>query len=182
MATPHDTSFSAHTLDLLTFYVNEQVYGLPVTHVARIIEMVTITHLPELTQQPGRCVIEGIINVQGKAIPVMNLRRRFDLPVRSYGLHTPIILTDIAEHGYRLGLIVDEMEDVLQVPRQCLEIADAFLPAEMVGPTAAYLAGVVKIDGRIIIVLDNQALLSPIEQIKVSQLFKREKVLVESNL
>lgn len=177
MATPRPISFSANTIDLLTFYVNGQVYGLPVTQVVRIIYMVTITPLPELS-----AVIEGIINVQGKATPVMNLRRRFNLPIRPYGLHTPIILTDTNEPGYRLGLIVDEVEDVLQSPRQRVESAETFLPTEMMVPTAAYLAGVVKMGERIVIVLDNRALLSPIEQTKVSQLFNAEKTVVESSL
>jgi purine-binding chemotaxis protein CheW len=156
------TTKSSTTLALLFFKVDEQLYGLPVNNVARIIEMVTITPLPGIPD-----VIEGVINWHGKVVPVMNLRRRFNLPVCSYGLHTPIILVDLIAQDYILGLIVDTVEDVREVSVDDLELTEGIAPAELAGQIttrAAYLAGVATVDRRFILVLNIHALLSPVVQ------------------
>jgi purine-binding chemotaxis protein CheW len=161
------TTESAATLALLVFKVDDQLYGLPVISVVRIIEMVTITPLPGAPE-----VIEGIINLHGKAVPIMNLRRSFNLPPCSYGLHTPIILVDLISHDYILGLIVDTVEDVLEVSVDDLELTETIVPTELVtqmAARAAYLAGVAKVDWRLILVLNVQALLSPTVQGQLSR-------------
>ncbi len=161
------TTESAATLALLVFKVNDQLYGLPVISVVRIIEMVTITPLPGAPE-----VIEGIINLHGKAVPVMDLRRRFNLPPSSYGLHTPIILVDLMSQDHILGLIVDTVEDVLEVSVDDLELTETMVPTELVtqmASQAAYLAGVAKLDRRFILVLNVQALLSSTVQGQLSQ-------------
>jgi purine-binding chemotaxis protein CheW len=91
---------------ILTFQLAGHTYGLPVTDVVQIIEMLTITPLPHLPP-----AINGIINFHGQAVPVMDLRRRLSLPSLSYGLHTPIILADLK--GQTIGLVVDKVEAVI---------------------------------------------------------------------
>jgi purine-binding chemotaxis protein CheW len=167
-------SANAKTLDLLTFHVGEQTFGLPITHIIRIIEMVTIIQLPG-----GPDMIQGIINVQGKVVPVMDLRQRFGLPVQAYGLHTPIILIDANDYGRKLGLIVDEVEGVFQIPYENLEIAEAFIPTGSVGQILAFLAGVAKIERRLIVVLDAHALLTPVEQNQLSLALAAEETSVD---
>jgi purine-binding chemotaxis protein CheW len=156
------------TVALLVFKVENQLYGLPVTHVVRIIEMVTITALPGAPD-----LIEGIINFHGKAVPIMPLRRRFNLQPVSYGLHTPIILVDLISHDHILGLVVDTVEDVLEVPVNGLDLTETIVPDELVAhmaSQAAYLAGVAKVDQRFIIVLNVQSLLSSTAQGQLTQL------------
>jgi purine-binding chemotaxis protein CheW len=92
---------------VLTFHLAGHTYGLPVADVVQIIEMSTITPLPQLPP-----ALKGIINFHGQMVPVMDLRRRFGLPDQSYGLHTPIILVNLA--GQILGVVVDEVEAVLE--------------------------------------------------------------------
>jgi purine-binding chemotaxis protein CheW len=153
---------SSSTLALLFFKVDEQLYGLPVNNVARIIEMVTITPLPGIPE-----IMEGIINLHGKVVPVMDLRRRFNLPACSYGLHTPIILVDLIGQDYILGLIVDTVEDVREVSVDDLELTERIAPAELatqITTRATYLAGVATVDRRFILVLNIHALLSPVVQ------------------
>ncbi len=156
------TSDMPDRLALLTFTVAGQVYGLPVQQVVRIIEMVTITQLPGVPD-----FIQGIINVGGKAVPVMDLRRRFGLPPQAYGLHTPIILVEPSV-GYPIcGLIVDTVEQVLEVAGGDLEIAEAIVPPELAQPMTgrtAHLAGVAKVDRQMILVLNVSALLSPTDK------------------
>jgi purine-binding chemotaxis protein CheW len=154
-------------LAMLTFNVARQLYGLPVTDVVRIIEMVTITQLPDAPE-----IIQGIINLQGKTVPVMDLRYRFGLPRKAYGLHTPIILADMGSDERILGLIVDAVEDVIEVPTEDLEMTDTILPADLAGQMstqAGHLAAVAKIDRQMILVFNVRVLLSPAEQIDLSR-------------
>lgn len=161
------TTKSSPTLALLIFKVDEQLYGLPVNNVTRIIEMVAITPLPGVPE-----VIEGIINLHGKVVPIMDLRRHFNLPACAYSLHTPIILVNLISHDYILGLIVDMVEDVLEVSGDDLELSETIVPPELVTQItdrAAYLAGVAKVNRRFIPVLNVQALLKPAVQGQLSQ-------------
>ncbi len=156
-----------NALIFLTFRVADQTYGLPVTNVVRIIEMVTITQLPDMLE-----TIQGIINLQGKAVPVMDLRHRFGLAHKAYGLHTPIILANISDNDHMLGLIVDAVEDVLEISAKNLEVAETIVPAETTRPRAtqaAPLAGVAKIDRQMILILNVGALLSQAENMKLSR-------------
>ena len=156
------TEFSKHdTLALLTFTVGRQVYGLPVANVARIIEMVTITRLPGAPDN-----IKGIINVQGKNVPVMDLRHRFGLPHQPYGLYTPIILANTGSNKM-LGLIVDTVDDVIHVAHKNLETTKTImLPGieQQIAGQAAYLAGVANINQHMVVVLNGRSLLTLAEQ------------------
>jgi purine-binding chemotaxis protein CheW len=101
----------------------------------------------------------------------MDLRRRFNMPPCSYGLHTPIILVDLISQDHILGLIVDMVEDVLEVPVDALELTETMVPPELVthmATQAAYLVGVAKVDRRLILVLNVQALLSSTVQGQLS--------------
>jgi purine-binding chemotaxis protein CheW len=152
---------------LLTFGVADQTYGLSVAHVVRIIEMVTITQLPDVPE-----TIQGIVNLQGKAVPVMDLRHRFGLPQKPYGLHTPIILVNLSDNDPILGLIVDSVEDVLEVAGDNLENTETFVPAELTpkgSVQSAPLAGVAKVNRQMILVLNAGGLLSQTEHIELSQ-------------
>ncbi|MBE7528124.1 MAG: chemotaxis protein CheW [Ardenticatenaceae bacterium] len=93
---------------VLTFQLGAQRYGLPVTAVHQIIEIVAITHLPQMP--PG---IQGAINVHGRVVPVIDLRLRFGLPCLPYHLHTPLILVEAGEQ--LLALVVDAVHEVVEV-------------------------------------------------------------------
>ena len=150
------------TMALLVFEIDGQTYGLPVDKVARIIDMVTIIQLPDMPYN-----LKGIIDLQGKGVPVMDMRARFGLPLRDYGLHTPIILAELNGHGHMLGLIVDTVEDVLEVSKKDLEIIDTFLPSELIMPAAKNshcLAGVAKTNGEMVLILDLASLVSTADQ------------------
>ncbi len=94
---------------VLTFQLGAQRYGLPVTAVYQIIEIVAITHLPQMP--PG---IQGAINVHGRVVPVIDLRLRFGLPCLPYHLHTPLILVE--DDDQLLALVVDAVHEVVAVP------------------------------------------------------------------
>lgn len=145
-------------LPVLTFYLANQEYALPVTAVVQIIEMVTITSLPQTIP-----AIPGVINYRGKIVPVMDLRLKVGLPYKPYGLHTPIILVDFRDG--LLGLIVDSVNLVLDIdPRQIesnqMAIVDILQQQSKNQPLAAYVRQLAKVDRRIIPLLQVEALLS----------------------
>ena len=161
---PNDT---ATNKILLTFRVGDQIYGLPVPDVIRIIEMVTITPLAGLPYS-----IRGVINVQGKVTSVLDVRRRFGLPEQAYGLHTPIILVDVHQGQQMMGLVVDEVLNVITVGAADMEAPETIVPAEIAPQILhgmTYLASMAKINRQPVPVLHVQALLSATEQGQLTQ-------------
>ena len=147
------------SLSILTFHLAGQVYGLPVTEVVRIIEMVSLTHLPQ-----APLAIQGLINLRGKIVPVMDLRLRFELPFKPYQLHTPIILIHLK--GQILGLIVDMVEAVVEISIDDLEPGDRVM-TDPLPDQKSYLAGVANVKRRLIPILKTETLLSQAEQTRL---------------
>lgn len=97
--------------DYMFFRLKNQTYALPIQPVAQIIEMVTITPIPQMGSS-----IEGVINVRGDVVPVLDLGSRLGLSKVLLGAHTPIILVYVGER--MMGLIVDEVKDVIVLPTE----------------------------------------------------------------
>jgi purine-binding chemotaxis protein CheW len=137
--------------DLVAFRLENQMYALPIEPIVRIIEMVTITPIPEVSH-----VVEGVINVRGKVVPVINMRRHFGLSEVPLQLRTPIILAQDGEQTF--GLIVDEVIDVLNLPAdQITRIAD-ILPEEM--GKAPVLRGLAHVQDDTVLLLNLEHLLA----------------------
>ncbi|MBN2003890.1 MAG: purine-binding chemotaxis protein CheW [Anaerolineae bacterium] len=104
--------------EIVSFRLAERTYALPLSAVVQIIPMVAFTPLPQAHK-----AVEGIMNYRGNAALVVNLRRYLDLSEIPLKLHTPIILTRVESR--LLGLIVDEVLDVITVPvSQAISLTD----------------------------------------------------------
>ena len=163
--TENNLTTESNTVALLVFTVAEQIYGIPVTNLVRIIQIVTITHLPGAPN-----TIKGIINVQGNTVPIIDLRHKFNAPAQNYGLNTPIILVNTNSSGQTLGLVVDTVKDVIQIPNSTLEMFEMVMPAnlaEQITTQATYLAGITKFEGQIILILNVKAVLTHTEQVNL---------------
>jgi purine-binding chemotaxis protein CheW len=114
--------------------------------------MVTITPIPQVSSS-----VEGVINVRGVAVPVINLRRHFGLPEVPWGLRTPIILVQIGERMY--GLIVDEVIDVLGLAANQISRVTDILPEGM--SQAPVLQGVAHVQDDTVLLLNIEHLLLP---------------------
>ena len=121
-------------------------------------------HIPNMPD-----MIQGVINLHGKTVPVMDLRRRLGLPHQPYGLHTPIILVDAVGDGRMLGLIVDRVEQIFDIPSENIEATERIVPTGLMGQITAHLVSVAKVDRQMILVFDVRTLLNSTEQIKLSQ-------------
>ena len=131
---PADERPPAQECSLVVFDMGQQCYALPLEPVEQIVEMVTITPIPQENH-----LIEGVINVRGAMVPVVNLGSALGLTPTRLGLHTPIVL--VQSQGRAVGLIVDQVRDVLSLPAEQMVRADAVLPEDLNG--APLIAGVV---------------------------------------
>jgi purine-binding chemotaxis protein CheW len=136
-----------HPYPILTFRAGNQEYGLPVSHIIQIIEMVTITALPQMPP-----AVQGVINYRGRVIPVLDMRLRLGLPFQPYRLRTPVILVEVENRP--LALVVDSVAAVLNIEAANLEEADPLY-------LTLYSAGVglAKVDGRLVPILNPATLL-----------------------
>jgi purine-binding chemotaxis protein CheW len=124
-------------------------YGVPITQVQEIIRLTAPTRLPQVP-----AFVEGIINLRGSVIPIIDLKKRFNMPMAEYTDETRIIVVDI--EGKTVGIIVDQVAEVLRLPLTSIEPP----PAVIGGLTAEYLTGVGKLEDRLLIMLDVTKVLS----------------------
>ncbi len=134
---------------LISFIVGAEEYGLDLLRVKEVIRMRQITWIP----QAPPCV-KGIINLRGDVIPIVDLRERFGLQSIEHTAMTRIIVVEV--EGRPVGMVVDSASQVVRVP------ADQFEPPPaMMGMTArGFVTGVGKIDGKLIITVDADRILS----------------------
>lgn len=140
---------------LVTFRLGTEIYGLPVGPIEQIVPMVTITPLPQIGDP-----VAGVINVRGKAVPVVDLRRHIGLDEAAYLLHTPIVLAHIGPGS--VGLVVDQVLDVLSLPPDRLIPPAEILP-QGIGQ-APVLSAVARISDRFALLLDPDHLFGPEQQ------------------
>ena len=159
---------SSEVRDLVTFRLAEQMYALPIEPVVRIVEMVTITSIPHVGSS-----VEGVINVRGEPIPVINLRRHFGLSEVPLGLRTPIVLVESGKQTF--GLIVDEVTDVLGLSRDDISRVADLLPEGIA--ESPILSGIAHVEHETVLLLDVEHLLVPTH---VQALFQAMAALPES--
>lgn len=124
---------------LIVITLDEQRYALRLAAVERIARMVEITPLPAAPP-----AVSGMVNVQGRILPVYDLRRRFGLPQREIALTDQFIIARTARRP--VALIADAVTDVITCAKSDL------IAAENILPDVAYMEGVLKLkDGLILI-------------------------------
>lgn len=147
-------------LHLVTFRLGSQIYALPIEPIRQVIEMVTITPIPQV-----RSSVEGVINYHGVTVPVVNLREHLGMPKTALLLHTPIIM--VSDAGRLVGLIVDEVLAVLDLPRTQAAKPQDILPTGL-GKTSL-LCGMFHTDGDTVLILDIENLFAPQEAIALAE-------------
>ena len=132
----------------LTFHLAGEDYGIEIAHVTEIIGIQKITEVPDMPD-----FVKGVINLRGKVIPVMDVRRRFHLDARDYDDRTCIIVVDI--RGTAVGLVVDKVNEVADIP------ADQIEPPQMTKQSTAsrFIQGMGKIGDEVKILLTIDRLL-----------------------
>jgi purine-binding chemotaxis protein CheW len=140
-------------IQLVTFSIEDEEFGVEILKVQEIIRMLEITRVPRAPQ-----FVEGVINLRGKVIPIIDLRKRFGLETRPHDKNTRIIVIEI--NAMIVGFVVDSVSEVLRIPANTIEPP----PPVVSGFDSEYISGVGKLQDRLLILLDLDRLLSNDEQ------------------
>jgi len=136
-------------LQLVTFSVGNEEFGVEILKVQEINKMMSVTKIPNAPS-----FVEGVINLRGKVIPIINLRTKLQLPPKENDKNTRIVVMEIV--GRTVGFIVDSVSEVLRIPRGITEP-----PPPMVGSVSSeYIIAVGKLEDRLLILLDVEKILS----------------------
>ncbi len=137
-------------LQFVTCRVDREEFAVDILSVQEINRMVDITRVPK-----APAFVEGVINLRGRIIPVLDMRRRFGLPGAARTARSRIVVVNV--QGRVVGLIVDSVSEVLRIPKSAIE------PPPALGTTIGeeFINGVGQIDERLLIVLDLNRLLTP---------------------
>lgn len=139
-------------LQLVTFTISSEEFGLDILQVQEIIRTMEITKVPRAPDS-----VEGVINLRGKVIPIVDLRKRFGMEPRSHDSHTRIMVVEI--HAMIVGFVVDSVSEVLRIQSNTVEPP----PLIVSGVDSEYINGVGKLDGRLLLLIDLDRLLSGVE-------------------
>lgn len=139
-------------LKVIVFQLADKEYAIPVSHVKGIEKLMHITRVPKTAR-----FVKGVINLRGVVTPVIDLRERFDLPIPENEETTRIII--ITLETMEVGFVVDSANDVLDIDSESIE-----QQPEVVGSLEEeFIAGVAKLENRLLILLHLEKVLNPLD-------------------
>ncbi len=127
---------------LVVFDLGDEVYGVDISKVQEIIRMQSITQVPGAPH-----FVEGVINLRGKIIPVIDLHVRFGLPSAATSNSSRIVVVET--DGHVIGMVVDAVSEVLRISSSCIEPPSPIVA----GIDSEYIRGIAKLEGRLVILL-----------------------------
>lgn len=138
---------------IIIFKLGDEEFGVDILQVREIEKLdQEVTRVPKAPS-----FVEGVINLRGEIVPIVDLRKRFMLNVKEVSSETRVIIVESNEN--LVGMIVDSVAEVLRVNLSAIESA----PQITKGVDAYFLSGVAKIEERLIVLLDLERTLSPEE-------------------
>ena len=144
-------------LQLVSFNIGQEEFGLDIQSIQEINRMVDITRVPNAPE-----FVSGVINLRGKVIPIIDLRKRFGFPSKEYDKNTRIIVVEL--NGMVVGFIVDAVSEVLRIPKSITEPP----PSIVAGIGSEYITAVAKLENRLLILLDLERILKDKEKQQLS--------------
>lgn len=135
----------------VVFRLAAEHYGLPIRSVREIIVIGAVTRLPHMESY-----MEGIVNLRGRIVPVINLRRKLGLSDDCAGPSGRTIVTELG--GMEVGLVVDDVVGVLRIDSASVQAAP-----QMIAADRRVLTGIARIQDRLVILLDPEVILEPQE-------------------
>ena len=139
-------------IQLVSFKIGNEEFGVDINRVQEINRMMKLTEVPNSPD-----FVDGVINLRGRVIPVVDLRTRLNMVRAEHNSNTRIIVVEL--NSNTVGFIVDEVSEVLRIPK---EITEA--PPDMVGGVDSdYITSIGKLEDRLLILLDLEKILSTAE-------------------
>ncbi len=142
-------SGSEEILQLVSFTIGEEEFGVNILTVQEINRMVDVTRVPNTPSY-----VDGIINLRGKVIPIIDLRCRFSMERKPKDKNTRIIVVELS--GTIFGFVVDSVSEVLRIPLSVIEPP----PSIIAGISKEFITSIVKLDDRLLILLDLEHILT----------------------
>jgi len=139
----------SHEIQVACFRLGEDLYAADIMRIKEIIRLQKLANLPK-----SPAFVEGVLNLRGTVIPVIDLRKRFDIPAAPQGRDTRLLIVSMGRQI--LGLVVDEVTEVLSVPVKDIKPA----PQVAKGVGAEYLVGVCLVKDSLIMLLNLDRILS----------------------
>ena len=141
---------------IVVFELGSEHFGVEIASVESIIKMQPITQLPHVSS-----FVEGVTNLRGKVLPVIDLRKRFGLAPRETDKNSRIIVVSLDQT--EVGMIVDEVSEVLTVPAGVVEP----VPAITSTVDSSCITGIAKLNQRLVILLDLHSILANEEKLSL---------------
>lgn len=142
-------SGSDELLQLVSFKIGTEEFGVDILKVQEINRMLEVTRVPNAPEY-----VDGVINLRGKVIPIIDLRRRFGMQRKEHDKDTRIVVVELS--GRVVGFVVDAVSEVLRIPKSVTEPP----PSIVAGIEAEYITAVGKLEDRLLILLDLDRVLS----------------------
>jgi purine-binding chemotaxis protein CheW len=140
----------------VTFLIGDELYGVEVLKVQEIIGMIQITYVPNAPS-----FMKGVINLRGAVVPVVDMRSKFAMSEREYDSYTVIIISEVRNRP--IGMIVDSVSDVAGIPVDSIQDTPHFAAKV----DSDFIKGIGQIDGRLVIILDVDRILTSEEADKL---------------
>ena len=137
-------------IQLVTFNLDQEEYGVDVLKVREIIRMPNVTRVPNTPY-----FVEGVINLRGKVIPIISMRKKFSLNEVEYDKQTRIMVMDVA--GELMGFIVDAVSEVIRISGVEIQPSPAVVAS---GIEQECIAGVINQAERLLVLLDLEKMFS----------------------
>ncbi len=154
---------TAELAQFVNFRLRDEEYGVDIGSVREITRVADISHIPE-----SPSFIEGVTNLRGQIIPVVDLAKQFGLaPQEKLPESARIVVTEIK--GQTVGMIVDEVPEVIKISEENIEPTPELIQT---GIRKDYIKGVGKLENRLIILLDLEKVLAPHELEEVAKVDK----------
>jgi purine-binding chemotaxis protein CheW len=133
------------SIQLLTFKIDKREYALNLANVVQIVRMVATARTPQAPDS-----VEGMFNLRGRNIPVVDVRKECGFPAKPCESNTPLVIT--RTNGHVMALTVDAVSDVLTVPISSIEMC------EPTAPGTTHVLGIGKLANRALFILDPNTL------------------------
>ena len=152
----------------LTFFVDDEQYGIDISKIREIIAPMHIAHVPKTPE-----FLKGVMNLRGSVVPIVDIRLKFGMDEREMDIDTAIIIYETDDAS--IGFIVDKVEDVLMFDEEHISQAPHFGS----NIDTSFIESVAEVDGDVIMLLNLEKIFEAEELLDISQLESNEKHIQE---
>ncbi|OPZ39976.1 MAG: Chemotaxis protein CheW [Synergistetes bacterium ADurb.BinA166] len=146
---------------LVVFGLGKEEFGIDISRVREIVKLQNITTIPQSMD-----FVEGIVNLRGQIVPIVDLCKRFLVADRSESVDAERRIIVVNMSGQNIGILVDGVSEILRIPDEAIEPTPPIVAS---GVSSDFIRGVAKVEGRLIIFLDLDRIFSAEEQEALAQ-------------